>query len=226
MQSPLLDIYRDDLREALGREGKTYRAMSLALVKYGEAVLVAPDEKVKVWSDLHIGHANIIRYCDRPFRSAEEMDAALWTSWQLGVEPGETLVCVGDIWFGGTSVPRPVPKGHQKILVLGNHDLTKGGNVRVTEFDQVKAILTSRGEPPLVFTHLPLPNIPPGIVNIHGHTHEKIASPESPHINVSVEQLEYRPIVLSRLRKLARAILAGIAPDGDTTLQRVQQIEQ
>ena len=226
MQSPLIDIYRDDLREALGRGGKTYRAMSLALDKYGEGVLGAPDEEVKVWSDLHIGHANIIRYCDRPFRDVEEMDATLRTNWQLGVEPGQTLVCVGDIWLGGASVPRAVSKGHQKILVLRNHDLTKGGNVRVTEFDQVKAILTTLGDPPLVFTHLPLPNVPPGIVNIHGHTHEKISSSESPHINVSVEQLEYRPIVLSRLRKLARAILAGIAPDGDTTLKRVQQIER
>ena len=25
-------------------------------------------------SDLHLGHANVIRHCDRPFSSADEMD--------------------------------------------------------------------------------------------------------------------------------------------------------
>ena len=28
-------------------------------------------------SDLHLGHANVIRHCDRPFADANEMDAAL-----------------------------------------------------------------------------------------------------------------------------------------------------
>ena len=28
-------------------------------------------------SDLHLGHANVIRHCDRPFSSADEMDAVL-----------------------------------------------------------------------------------------------------------------------------------------------------
>ena len=153
------------------------------------------------------------------------MDAALWSNWQQGVEPGETLVCVGDMWFGAPLEPRPVPEGHRKVLVLGNHDLTKGGNMRVTELDDIKGLLTSPGDPPLVFTHLPLPNVPEGHVNIHGHTHEKILPPDSPHINVSVEQLEYRPIALDRLRRLARTILAGTGPKGETTLKRVRQVE-
>lgn len=44
---------------------------------------------------------------------------------------------------------------------------------------------------------------------------------DSPHINVSVEQLAYWPIALSRLRRLAQAILAGERPQGATTLERV-----
>lgn len=221
----LLDVYRDDLQEALGRGGKILKSMERAIDIYRDGVLDVLDESVKVWSDLHVGHANIIRYCDRPYQDVDEMDAALWSNWKKGVEPGETLICVGDMWFGETLEPRPVPEGHRKVLVLGNHDLTKGGNMRVTEFDEIKALLIAPGVPPLVFTHVPLPNVPASWVNVHGHTHVKLHSPDSPHINVSVEQLEYQPIGLTRLRRLARAILGGEAPQGDTTLERVRRVE-
>ena len=33
------------------------------------------------------------------------MDATLWMNWQLGVEPGETLVCVDEMWFRYTVEP-------------------------------------------------------------------------------------------------------------------------
>lgn len=226
VQKSLLDVYRDELRAALGRGGgRAYNLLSLALDKYGEGELLVPDETVKVWSDLHIGHANIIRYCDRPFHNVGEMDAALWANWQSDVEPHETLVCVGDICFGSQSERLAAQHGQPKILVVGNHDLRRDGTLRVAGFDQVWSLLTTRGNPPLIFTHAPLPNVPAGYVNIHGHRHEKIGPPESPHINVSVEQLEYRPIVLTRLRRLAQAILANDSPDGDTTLERVQEME-
>ena len=221
-----LDIYREDLQGALGGlKGMAFKFMTRAIERYGEGVLDVPDEAVKVWSDLHIGHANIIRYCNRPFENVEEMDATLWSNWQMGVEPGETLVCVGDMWFGFSSDPRPVPEGHQKLLVIGNHDLTKGGNLRVTEFDDAKALLTSEGDPKLIFTHAPLPNVPQGCVNVHGHTHQNTRPPDSPHINVSVEQLEYSPIGLERLRLLARAIIDGEAPEGETRMERVRIVE-
>ena len=224
-KSPL-NVYRRDLQAALGgRKGRAYKSMKWALNTYREGILDIPDEHVKVWSDLHIGHANVIGYCDRPFRNVEQMDETLWANWQLGVEPGETLVCVGDMWFGYTEEPRPVPEGHHKLLVLGNHDLTNSRELKVTEFDEVVALLTSPGDPPLVFTHCPLPDVPTGFVNIHGHTHQNLREPESPHINVSVEQLEYRPIALYWLRDLARAILAGEAPEGDTTLDRIRMLD-
>ena len=161
-KSPL-NIYRRDLQTALGgRKGRAYKAMKRALNEYRECVLDVPDERVKVWSDLHIGHANVIGYCDRPFRNVEQMDETLWMNWQLGVEEGETLVCVGDMWFGHAEEPRPIPRRHHKILVIGNHDLTNAGKLKVTEFDEVVALLTSQGDPPLVFTHCPLPTVPTG----------------------------------------------------------------
>ena len=32
-------------------------------------------------ADTHFGHYNVIRFCDRPFASAEEMDEAMIQNW-------------------------------------------------------------------------------------------------------------------------------------------------
>ena len=89
----------------------------------------------------------------------------------------------------------------------------------------MQTVATSAGDPPLLWTHYPLREVPEGHVNIHGHEHGK--APEmSPHINVSVEQLEYEPITLTRLRGLARALIKGDYPPGATTIERIANLEQ
>ena len=224
-----IDLYRDDLREALGRSGKTLAAMRRALNEHGAGVLDAPDETVKVWSDLHLGHANIIAYQGRPFHDVHEMDGVLWANWQLGVHPEDTLVCVGDVAMGSGLTEdtwervRAAP-GRTKVLVVGNHDVTGQGILRAGGFHRVKAVLTSPGDPPLIWTHAPLPNVPAGHVNIHGHQHSALKSADSPHINVSVEQLDYRPVSLVRIRRLAKSLVAGDSLPGNTTLERIEAI--
>ena len=101
--------------------------------------------------------------------------------------------------------------GRVKALVVGNHDLNADASLRVQHFDPVRALLNSPGDPPLIFTHAPLPNVPAGHVNV-GHTHDRMAPVDGPHICVSVEQIEYRPIRLERLRRLARRLAARRDP--------------
>jgi len=42
-----------------------------------------------VTADLHLGHSNIIKYCDRPFGSAEEMDQTLIDNWNSVVDKND-----------------------------------------------------------------------------------------------------------------------------------------
>lgn len=75
-------------------------------------------------SDLHLGHANIIRFCDRPFEDAGQMNARLAELWNDTVSDDDTVWVLGDValgtlddslgWIGRLA-------GH-KILVPGNHD--------------------------------------------------------------------------------------------------------
>lgn len=188
------------------------------------------DADAWVWSDQHLGHANIIRYCNRPFADVAEMDEAFYANWEATVGAEDTVVFVGDLAMGAALHAetfdriRQMP-GARKILIAGNHDVTgRGGYLRVEGFDTVNAMLIAAGEPPLAFTHLPLREVPEGWINIHGHTHAQPPR-ESPHINVSVEQLDYAPVRLSRLRTLARALVVGKYPRGATTLKRLEALE-
>ena len=222
-------LYADQIREALGRGGKPLTAMRRAIEAHGAGVLGEPDERVWVWSDLHLGHANIIEYQHRPYPSVHAMDADLWWGWHEASARDRTVVCVGDIALSdavcAATWERIGALPGSQVLVVGNHDVGGSGRLRVEGFRRVKAVLTSLGDPPLIWTHAPLPDVPDGHVNIHGHQH---ATPpgKGRHINVSVEQLDYRPIRLDRLRRLARALVDGGVPPGATTLERVRGLEQ
>ena len=51
-------------------------------------------------------------------------------------------------------------------------------------------------------------NMAAGYENIHSHQHDK-PPVKMPHINVSVEQPDYRPVPLSDLWALARVLVKG-----------------
>ena len=54
-------------------------------------------------ADLHFGHANIIRLCNRPFRDADQMDAILMENLRSRVDQCDHLWIVGDFAFGRRS---------------------------------------------------------------------------------------------------------------------------
>ena len=49
-------------------------------------------------SDQHFGHFNIIRLCQRPFGSLEEMDAVLLERWNAKVKPADVVYVLGDLF--------------------------------------------------------------------------------------------------------------------------------
>ena len=75
------------------------------------------------YSDPHFWHANVIKYCNRPFTSVEEMNEALVRAWNEVVQPDDIVYCLGDFSFAA----RPVELFSsrlmgQKMLIPGNHD--------------------------------------------------------------------------------------------------------
>lgn len=74
-------------------------------------------------ADPHFGHTNIIRYENRPFASAEEMDQELIRRWNETVSPEDTVYLLGDFSFYRKEKPRDplrsqghMPSGHGQPL--------------------------------------------------------------------------------------------------------------
>jgi len=75
-------------------------------------------------SDTHFNHYNIIKYCNRPFGSVEEMTTVLTENWNKVVSPNDVVWHLGDFAFGPVGMCNGLL--HQlngtKYLIRGNHD--------------------------------------------------------------------------------------------------------
>src|SRR5690606_12640770 len=79
-------------------------------------------------ADTHFGHRGIIKSCNRPFATVEEMDRELVARWNAVVRPHDIVYHLGD--FGWAADEEALRKlfgklNGRKFLILGNHDLDK-----------------------------------------------------------------------------------------------------
>ena len=141
---------------------------------------------------------------------------------------GETIICLGDVTVDGEALAhhqewwRKAPG--TKWLVLGNHDIDPVNRILPFEIDRAAVTLYAAGDPPLLLTHVPLLQVPHGAVNVHGRVHEQESPTPNRHVNVSVEQLDYRPARLSEIRRLARRLTEGRTVPGHSTRARLNLV--
>lgn len=153
-------------------------------------------------SDLHFGHANIIKCCQRPHFSVETMDADLIRNWNRRVTADDLVYVLGDFMLYGkhTDVTaRLAELNGTKVLVYGNHDhkpvrraegwyavhplidtCIDGVNLRLSHF----RMLDWRG-PRLL---------------LHGHSHrtKPISGPFS--YDVGVDGNKYAPVTIAEIQ--------------------------
>lgn len=89
-------------------------------------------------ADEHYGHHNILKYCQRPFVDAQEMNREIIIKHNEVVQSGDTVVHIGDFTLGSLESAlgyiRQL-KGHH-IFLPGSHDKWMGTNTRETEAAQ------------------------------------------------------------------------------------------
>ena len=92
-------------------------------------------------SDWHYGHANVIAFDNRPFKSLLEMDEALVDRWNAVVSPGDIVYVLGDMFWCKAQDAIPILRSlkGQKFLIKGNHDRCNDNKflrefVKVTEY--------------------------------------------------------------------------------------------
>lgn len=155
--------------------------------------------KLFVISDTHFGHENIIKYCNRPFRSVEEMDAAMIKNWNETVSNNDTALHLGDVGLGKREkIADIISKlNGKKILIMGNHDnwseefYRKAGFHTVSRFPIVYDDYFLLSHAPLMLSETT------PYYNYYGHVHNDERYIENATSKcVSVERIGYRPFLI------------------------------
>jgi len=148
-----------------------------------------------------INHKNIIKYCDRPFKTVDEMNSTLIHNWNAVVEPEDTVYFLGDFALGPKEAFRRMASalnGH-KHFIIGNHDHISKQAIVEAGFESAQYTLTLP-DLGLVLTHHPT-KVEKGYINVYGHVHDKLLSEPlgCPSVCVCVERINYMPIQYEEL---------------------------
>jgi len=166
-------------------------------------------------SDLHFGHANVIKYSRRPFSSPSEMNAALIDNWNAVVGPADYVYILGDVSFLPPALLIEClneMNGH-KMLVFGNHDKRIRKTPSVMElFDDAADLVTAKISDPdapdgvqrIVLCHYPMlvwDQSHRGAWHLHGHCHGSLADdPNALRLDVGVDVWSYRPVEYAEIK--------------------------
>ena len=76
-------------------------------------------------SDLHLGHANVIRFDNRPFENLEDMHKKIITNWNEVTDKDDTVFILGDFcWETEQGWEKYLKElSGKKVLIQGNHDI-------------------------------------------------------------------------------------------------------
>lgn len=130
-------------------------------------------------SDLHLGHKNVIKFDNRPFADLNEMEEVIVKNWNNRIHPQDTVYILGDfIWNVKDAEWIRIMsrlKGN-KVLILGNHDLSNMSSQLRNMFADVKPYKEiSDGDKRVILCHYPIPfyrsSWAEHIYMLHGHVH-------------------------------------------------------
>jgi calcineurin-like phosphoesterase family protein len=171
-------------------------------------------------SDQHFGHANIIKYCSRPFVSAEQMDEFMITRWNAKVGHEDHVFVVGDFSFLGIVPTTEILRRLRgtKHLILGNHDDHRTPTFwRRAGFATVRQSMTLEvaGYEQVVVQHRPMwfskADMTHTALCVHGHVHERYLAKHYKStgfttVNVGVDKWSFEPVSLNEIVEVARRV--------------------
>jgi calcineurin-like phosphoesterase family protein len=140
-----------------------------------------------IWltADTHLGHANIIKYCGRPFENKFQHDEALIQNWNSVVQKGDHIYHLGDFGFGSPTWLMEKIAGRLRgtiHLIRGNHDRAVNKEPLCRRFEFIKDVhmLTTqcKGKRHQLFlshyAHLVWPQAHYGVIHLFGHSHGRL----------------------------------------------------
>ena len=131
-------------------------------------------------SDTHFNHANIIRYCQRPFKDTAEMNETLIANWNRTVGNDDIVFHLGDFSLGGAAEwTQMLDRLNGRIyLILGNHDLKNIRQGFIDRFEHVAMQMRIEvGKKKIYLSHYPFLCFEGGyktdVWQLFGHVHTR-----------------------------------------------------
>lgn len=178
-------------------------------------------------SDTHYWHKNILQFCDRPWKTVEEMNEGLVENFNSMVTQHDTTFFLGDIFFCNQATAREILTrlNGTKILIRGNHDMSPSQMYRIG-FDCVLESARIRvGKSHIMLSHYPYKRKPwnhlwrrltdskyrhklnfkkledDGLWLCHGHTHSR-EQVRGRMIHVGVDAWNYKPVPITKISEI------------------------
>ena len=155
-------------------------------------------------ADTHFGHANILKYDNRPFMSVEEMNKTIISNWNLVVSDVDTVYMLGDVsWYSLASRKTSGILNRlngNKILIRGNHDnrlsdIDKKYFSQIRDYAEITDYDVGANGVRIVLSHYPIPfykNMPHGDYHFYGHIHNGWDHNMMEHWRKEIENLYQR----------------------------------
>lgn len=164
-------------------------------------------------SDQHYFHKNIIKYCNRPFSSIEEMNEQLIENHNSIVKKKDTIYYLGDFGFSSVSNLKSIISrlNGSKYLILGNHDSSIQKSMKDFIGSNLFVDISIYKEINIDKQHINLFHYPMATWNkrfhkswhFHGHCHGNF-TPDAFRIDVGVDCLfdgrKYFPISFEQIK--------------------------
>jgi calcineurin-like phosphoesterase family protein len=165
-----------------------------------------------IWlsADYHIGHANIIKYADRPFAEVEEMDETIMENYDNLVQKGDIVFFLGDIAFGEDLAKRILSIMIQKAdvhFIIGNHD-----KKYMKSIDQLASSVNTLLDieidgQPITLCHYAMRTWHKShfdALQLHAHSHGSLP-PIGKQWDVGVDNNEFKPVSYESLKRIMKS---------------------
>ena len=164
-------------------------------------------------ADTHWDHANIIKLCNRPFKSIQEMQEVMINNWNARVGVSDDVYILGDFSFGATIFYEYATKlNGVKHFIVGNHDheAYKKAQVMTSNTKGIKNIFfhgdiwsVKDDNVRVVLCHYPIYEWEgsfKGAIHFHGHCHGNIGkSFKTNAYDVGVDVWNFTPVTLKEI---------------------------
>lgn len=137
------------------------------------------NKRIWITADQHFGHANIIKYCNRPFANVNEMNRTIIENFNALVGPNDETYHIGDFCFKRDPSYYLQHLNGKHYLIRGNHD----HHNKIKGFEWAKDVMMLKTEEGMFwlshYAHRAWPQQHYGTYHLYGHSHGNLQDARS-----------------------------------------------